>query len=133
MFSAMKIVVIVARLLLGLIFVVFGLNGFLLFFPPPPGLPPLVTEFDHAVTTSHFTWLPSGVQVVGGLMFLANRYTTLATILLGAVIVNILMFHVTMFMVGILPGLITTVLWFVVAWSLRAQLAPLFVNKVKAK
>jgi len=43
------------------------------------------------------------------------------------------MFHVTMFMVGILPGLITTVLWFVVAWSLRAQLSPLFVNKVKAK
>ena len=128
----MKIVVVVARILLGLIFVVFGLNGFFFFFPPPPTLPPLMIEFNHAALASHFTWLPMTVQVVAGLMLLANRYVPLALVLLAAVLANILMVHITMFPIGIPPAIVATILWFIVAWPMRAHFAPLFAQKVDA-
>lgn len=127
----MKIVVLVARILLGLIFVVFGLNGFLFFFPPPPVLPQFAGEFTAVVVASHFTWLPSGVQVIAGLMLLANRYVPFAVVVLAAVIANILMFHITMYPAGLPMALVVTVLWFVVALPLRLHFAPLFARIVE--
>ena len=126
----MRIVSLVARLLLGLMFVVFGLNGFLLFLPPPAVIPGNAGAFSGAMMSSHFTYLPSGVQVLGGVMLLLNQYVPLALVLLAAVIVNILMFHFTMWPQMLIPfPVLVTVLWFLVAWPLRAHFAPLFARK----
>jgi putative oxidoreductase len=121
----MTIAYLIARVLLGIIFVVFGLNGLLNFIPAPP-LAGYIGEFTDAISKSHFMLLPALVQLVAGVLLLANRYVTLAVVLLGAVLANILMLHITMQPEGLPPALITTILWAIVAWHVRAQLAPIF-------
>jgi putative oxidoreductase len=126
----MRVIVIVARLLLGLTFIVFGLNGFLLFLPPPAHIPGNTGAFSGAMMSSHYVYLTAGVQVLGGVLLLANEYVPLALVMLAAVIVNILTFHLTMWQQAIIPfPILVTVLWFVVAWPLRAHFAPVLARK----
>jgi putative oxidoreductase len=66
-------VVVIARILLGLIFVFFGAQGFVHFIPVPP-IPGTAGAFLGAMETSHYVWFTSGVQLIAGLMLLANRY-----------------------------------------------------------
>ncbi len=124
----MKIVAVIARSLLGLIFVIFGLNGFLGFIPAPP-IPGTAGAFLGALTTSHYVFFVSGVQVIAGVLLLTNQYVPLALVLLGAVIANILVFHATMMPAGLPLPILVTVLWVVVALSVRPHFAPLFARK----
>lgn len=78
---------------------------------------------------THYTWMVSGVQVLAGLLMLANRYVPLALVLLAAELVNILTFHITMMPAGLPLPLVVTLLWFIVAWPLRRHFAPLFVPR----
>jgi len=128
----MRIVVTIARLLLGLMFVVFGLNGFLLFLPPPPHIPGNAGAFSGAMMNSHYVYLTAGVQALGGALLLADQYVPLALVMLAAVIVNILTFHITMWPQMLIPfPILVTILWFIVAWPLREHFAPLFARKVE--
>src|SRR5258708_32540864 len=88
----MKIASLIARLLLGLIFLVFGLNGFLHFIPMPPPKG-LAAQFGGAIFVSHYWVVIFGLQVIGGVLLLVNRFVPLALVLLGPVIVNIFFFH----------------------------------------
>jgi putative oxidoreductase len=108
----MKIAVLIARILLGLVFVFFGLNAFFNFLhaPMPTGL---AGQFTGALFASHFYVVPFGFQILGGLLMLAGRYVALGLVILAPILVNILTFHLTM-APGILPGLVCTLLWFVV-------------------
>lgn len=121
----MKVVYVVARILLGLIFLVLGLNGFLFFIPAAP-LPGPAGAFTGAMLESHYTWFVSGVQVIAALLLLTNQFVPLAIVSLAAVLANILVFHITMMAMGLPIALITTVLWFIVAWPLRSHFAPIF-------
>src|SRR5215467_10712971 len=91
----MKYIDTISRVLLGLIFVVFGLNGFLHFIPNPQ-YPGIAGQFIGAIFNSHFYIVVFATQVVGGLLLLANRYVPLGLLLLGPVLVNILAFHISM-------------------------------------
>lgn len=122
----MKIAATVARLLLGLMFLVFGSNMFLHFLPqgaPPPGL---AGEFAGLLFRSHFFYAVGAVMVFSAVLFLANRFVPLALVLLGPVLVNILLFHLLMAPASIGMGLFATVLWLLVFWRERAAFAPLF-------
>ena len=123
----MKIVYLVARILLGVIFIVLGMNGFLGFIHAqlPPGT---AGQFVMAMALSHYVWFTSGVQVICGLMLLANRYVPLAIVTLAAVLANILAYHVTMQLATIPLALLTAAIWFVVAWPIRRYFAPLLVR-----
>jgi uncharacterized membrane protein YphA (DoxX/SURF4 family) len=125
----MKIVHTIARILLGLSFLVFGLNGFLFFIPAPASIPGPAGPFSQAMLVSHYTWFVSGVQVIAGILLLTNQYVPFAIVMLAAVLANILVFHLTMLPMGFPLAIVTTVLWFVVAWPLRAHFAPLFVRR----
>jgi hypothetical protein len=114
----MKIVSTVARYLLGIMFTVFGLNGFLNFIPPMP-MPPLAGQFFGVLVASHFMVPIFLIQVVCGLLFLVNRYVPLALTLIAPVIFNILVFHLLMNLSGIVPGAIATICWFLVFSSVR--------------
>jgi putative oxidoreductase len=114
----MKIAATIARYLLGIMFTIFGLNGFLNFIPPMP-MPPLAGQFFGVLVASHYVVPIFLVQLICGLLFLANRYVPLALTLIGPVIVNILIFHLLMNLSGIVPGVIATVCWFVVFSSIR--------------
>lgn len=127
----MKIVVLIARILLGLIFFVFGLNGFLNFIPAtlPPGM---AGQFFVALVASHYSYLVFAVQLIAGVLLLVNRFVPLAVVLLGAELANILAFHITMLPEGAASAVVATILWLIVAYDVRGALRPLFVSKVSA-
>src|SRR5438552_18202180 len=89
----MTILTIIARSLLGLIFVVFGSNAFLTFipWPPPQGL---AGDFMKALLASHCFYVVAVLQIAGGALCLLGRFVPLGLTLLGPVIVNILLFHI---------------------------------------
>jgi hypothetical protein len=126
----MKIAFTIARILLGLLFTVFGLNGFLHFIPmqPPTGL---AGQYMGALFMSHYLVIVFLLQLVGGLFLLANRYVPLALILLGPVIVNILCFHAFLAPEGVTMALVVTLLWAVVFAGVRRAFGGLFVQRAE--
>ena len=109
----MKIVSVIARYLLGLIFTVFGLNGFLNFIHQPPPANPLAIQFFVAISASHFAAFFFAVQLIGGLLLLSGFFVPLALTVLAAELYNILAFHLTL-SPGIAPALVACVLWVLV-------------------
>jgi len=125
----MKIVSTIARYLAGVIFLVFGLNGFLHFIPlPPPS--GVAGEFMGALFVSHYWTVIFGVQVMGGVLLLANRYVPLALALLGPVIVNILCFHAFMAPSGLPLAVFVAVLWALVFVDVRPAFSGLFESRL---
>jgi putative oxidoreductase len=110
----MKIASIVARYLLGLMFVVFGLNGFLNFIHQPPPPNPLAIQFFVAISSSHLAAFFFAVQLIGGLLLLSGYFVPLALTLLAAELYNILAFHLTLAPASILPALVACVMWVLV-------------------
>jgi putative oxidoreductase len=121
----MKILTLIARILLGLVFLVFGLNIFLNFIhqPPPTGT---AGQFAGILFTTHYLSIVGAIEVICGLLFIANRYVPLALTLIGPVIVNILIFHSLMQLATIPPALLVTILWFVLFYYHRAAFAGIF-------
>ena len=126
----MKIVALVVRLLLGLMFTVFGSNGFLHFIPmgPMPANP--AGQMMDILNASHFLLVVSALMVVSGVLFLVNRFVPLALVLIGPVIVFIDVFHLLLEPSNYIPAILVTVFWFVVAYSVRSALAGIFQAKV---
>jgi uncharacterized membrane protein YphA (DoxX/SURF4 family) len=119
----MRILTIIARILLGLIFVFFGSNGFLHFLPMPP-LPQGVTgEYLHAFFASGYVYVISGFQVAGGLLLLIGRFVPLGLTILAAIIVNIWTFHLLMAPQGLPPAVVVTILELFLVWSYRDRFA----------
>jgi putative oxidoreductase len=112
----------IARYLLGLIFLTFGLNGFLHFIPMPPPTG-VAAQFFGALFVSRFYVVIFLLQIVPAVLLLANRYVPLALTILGAVIVNILCFHIFMAPAGLPLAVVVTVLWFLTTWSVRSAFA----------
>jgi putative oxidoreductase len=125
----MKIVALVARILLGLVFLVFGLNGFLHFIPMGPLPTGLAGQFVTALMESHYVLFVSALQVIGGALLLVNRYVPLGLTLLGPIIVNILLFHIFLNHTGVALAIVVAILWCVVAFRVRQYFASLFVQK----
>jgi putative oxidoreductase len=124
----MKIAALIARLLLGLVFVVFGLNGFLHFMngPLPSGV---AGQFLSALMQSHYDFVVSAVELAGGTLLLANRYVPLGLVLLGPVIVNIFFYHLLMDRSGLIVAIVVMILWGVVAFSHRQYFSGIFVQR----
>ena len=125
----MKIVTLIARLLLGLIFVVFGLNGFLNFLNMGPLPSGFAGQFIIALAASHYLWVVAGLQVAGGVLLLVNRFVPLALVLLGPVVVNILLYHVFLNRSGAQLAILGTILWFIVFYGHRQYFSGIFVQR----
>jgi putative oxidoreductase len=125
----MKIVTLIARLLLGLMFVVFGLNGFLNFLSMGPMPSGLAGQFIVALVQSHYFWVVAGLQVAGGALLLLNRFVPLALVLLGPVIVNIILYHAFLNPSGAALALVAVVLWGIVFYSHRQYFSGIFVQR----
>jgi putative oxidoreductase len=129
----MKTTSTIARYLLGLMFTVFGLNGFLNFIHQPPPANPLAIQFLVAVSASHFAAFFFAVQVVGGLLLLSARFVPLALTLLAAVLYNILAFHLTMAPASMAPALVASVLWVLVFLQYRESFKGIFSAKAATR
>jgi hypothetical protein len=125
----MKIASQIARYLLGLIFLVFGLNGFFNFLhmPGPTGV---AAQFFGAIFVSHFYVVIFLLQIVPALLLLANRYVPLALTILGPVIFNIVCIHVFMVPAGLPLAIVVTVLWLLVAYSVRSAFSGILAAEV---
>jgi hypothetical protein len=121
----MRIVSIIARVLLGSILLVFGLNGFLHFLPMPAPTG-VAGQFLGALYVSHYLSLIFLAQLIPAVLLLANRFVPLALTIVGPVIVNILAFHVLMQPSGLPLALLVTALWFTVYSYHSAAFASLF-------
>jgi putative oxidoreductase len=121
----MKIVGAIARYLLGLMFLVFGLNNFLLFMTGPMPAGP-AGEFAGLLMSTHYSYAVGGIMVISAILLLVNRYVGLGLTLLGPVLFNILLFHILMNPSGIGAGAFATLLWALVAWEHRVVFERLF-------
>jgi putative oxidoreductase len=124
----MKIAVLIARILLGLIFVFFGLNGFLNFLhaPMPPGQ---AGQYMGVMFGSFYMQFVSLVELVGGVLLLSGQFIPLGLVLLGPVLVNILLFHISFQPAGLPPGILSTLLWFIIFFGYRRAFAGIFEQK----
>ncbi len=125
----MKIAALISRILLGLIFVVFGLNGFLYFLPMGPMPSGTAGQFIGALVQSHYQLVVAGLQVVGGALLLVNRYVPLALVILGPVIVNIFLFHAFMAPSGLPLAIVVIILWLIVFYRHRQNFSGIFVQQ----
>ena len=124
----MKNVVIIARILLGVIFVAFGLNAFLHFLPKP--MPPgIAGQFVGAMFQSHFILFVSTLEVISGALLLANLYVPLALGILAPIIVNIILFLILLPPVGWQPGILAAILWVFLFIHYRQYFSGLFVQR----
>jgi len=127
----MKIATLIARNLLGLMFFVFGLNGFFHFIPQPPPTG-MALQYLGVMSASHIMVAVFMLQVAGGALLLLNRFVPIALVLLGPVIVNILLYHALMAPAGLPPGLVALALWLVVFYAVRSAFAGISAARVSA-
>jgi hypothetical protein len=114
-----------ARLFLGLVFTLFGLNFFLHFLPMPPA-PPQAASFGMALMASGYLFpLLKTTEVVAGVLLLTNRFMPLTLAVLAPIIVNILGFHLFLAPSGIGLALAMLAAELYLAWTYRAAFAPM--------
>ena len=119
---------LIARILMGLMFLIFGLNGFFHFIPNPKGpMPEGEMAFAGAMMkTGYFFPVVFATQLIVGILLLCNRFVPLALVLIAPVIVNIIAFHIFLAPAGIPPGIVVTALEIYLAWSYRSAYESLF-------
>jgi hypothetical protein len=121
-----KIAAMIARLLLGVIFVFFGLNIWFHFLPMGPMPTGAAGQYMSALASTHYITIVAVFQVVPGLLLLVNRYVPLALALLAPVIVNICLIHLLMLPSGLPMAAIVVLLWVLVFTRVRDAFQPLF-------
>ena len=119
----------VARILLGLMFTVFGINFFITFLPMPKDMPAGAMTFMGALMSTGYMLR----LVICGLLLLGNRFVPLALTLLAPIIINIVGFHAVFEPANTLViPLVILVLELYLAYSYRAAFAPMLRAKVDA-
>jgi len=117
--------VLAARVLLGLGFFVFGLNGFLHLLPQPPMSGPPAEFFGALFATGYMLPLIKGTEVVTGLLLLSGRYVPLALTVLAPVMVNILAFHAFLAPAGLAVPIVFAALGIYLAYAHKSAFAPM--------
>lgn len=120
------------RVLMGLIFFVFGLNGFLNFLPQTSrAMPPAAVAFGGALmSTGYMLPLLKSIEVLVGISFLSNRFVPLALAVIAPVVVNIFAFHAFLAPSGLVLAGVLVALELYLAWSYRKVYRPMLSTRV---
>jgi uncharacterized membrane protein YphA (DoxX/SURF4 family) len=125
----------IARILMGLMFFVFGLNGFLMFIPgPKEPMPDKAMAFAVALgNTGYMMPLVAGTQLLVGVLLLLNRFVPLALALIAPILVGIITFHIFLAPApaGTAPGAFLCLLELYLAWAYRSAFRPMLAPRVK--
>jgi uncharacterized membrane protein YphA (DoxX/SURF4 family) len=124
----MRIVRVIARILLGLIFTVFGFNGFLHFLPNPPMSGPPADFFGALFHTGYMIRLIFADQVLGGVLLLIGLAVPFALLILAPVVLNIFLFHFFLAPSGLPLASIVVILEVFLAWTYWDRYVPLFAS-----
>jgi uncharacterized membrane protein YphA (DoxX/SURF4 family) len=117
----MKVSTVIARILLGLIFVVFGSNIFFHFIPTPPMPPGPIQDFNAVMMATHYILVVGFFQVLGGLLLFIPRFVPLGLTILAPILVNILTTHILVIHGGLFPiPILCVLLWLLIFWRYRS-------------
>ncbi|HEY0245214.1 MAG TPA: DoxX family membrane protein [Mucilaginibacter sp.] len=124
----MKIAVLIARVLLGLIYVVFGINFFFPFIHmAQPPMSPTATAFETGLFgTGYFFQYMKVIEIVSGLFLLINRYTALFALILFPISLNIFLFHSVLAPAGIPLGTAVIILNLFLGYAYRKYYSGMF-------
>ncbi len=117
----------IVRIVMGLMFFIFGLNGFLNFIPQPKDpMPEGAVAFATALmNTGYMMKIVMGTQLLVGTLLLLNRFVPLALALLAPILVGIVTFHIFLAPAGTAPGVVALVMELYLAWSYRSAFRPM--------
>jgi len=123
----MKYVIVIVRVLLGLMFVVFGSNAFLKFMGPPPEMHGQAGAFITALMSSGYMYAIAVLQILGGLcLLLGARFVPLGLTLLGPIIVNIVLYHVFLDSSGLPIAIVISLMSLFLLWIYRFKFPAIF-------
>jgi uncharacterized membrane protein YphA (DoxX/SURF4 family) len=117
---------VAARVALGAVFTIFGLNGFLHFLPQPQPVGTAAAFLGGLAASGFMFPLVKGVEVLAGVLLLANRFVPLALTVLAPIVVNITAFHLFLDPAGLVLPLVITALGVYLATTEKAVFAPFF-------
>jgi hypothetical protein len=120
----------IARVLMGLAFLAFGVMGLLHLMKPPENLPENVVKVNAALAMAGYMNVASTTMALVGLLLLVNRFVPLALALIAPILVGILTYHITMSPSMIGPGAFLTLLELYLAWSYRRAFCPMLTVRV---
>jgi uncharacterized membrane protein YphA (DoxX/SURF4 family) len=123
--SAVRIAILIVRTLLGLMLLVFGLNGFLNFMPQPKDMPPEIMNVVSGLMAAGYMKVVSLAELIAGVLLLVNRFVPLALALFAPIVVGIITFHVAMAPATIGPGIVVLVMELGLAWAYRGAFRPM--------
>jgi putative oxidoreductase len=126
----MKIAVLIARILLGLVFFVFGLNNLHPFMPMPP-IPGDAGTLSTIMYTHGWLIFHGLLYLIAGVLLLVGRYVPVGLVILGPILVNILVFHITLNPSGIGPGLVCAALEVFLIWAYWPAFRAIFTPKME--
>ena len=125
--------VVIARVLMGLIYLVFGLNFFIPFLPVQPAPTGAVAAFTGGLfQAGYFLPFMKGIEVILGAFLLAGVFVPMSLVILMPITINIVLFHVFLAPEGSAVGIVILVLQIYLAWAYRDYFKPLFESKAKA-
>ena len=119
------------RLLLGLIFTVFGLNGFLQFIPIPPPSGAAAEFMGGLAASGYFFPMMAMTQILVGVALLTDRFAGLALVILAPITINIVAFHI-LAPDGMPLAALVLLLHLTAAWQRRSLFTPLLGSRVVA-
>ena len=122
-----------ARIVLGLVFFVFGLNGFLHVIPQPPPSGAMATYFTGLVASGYFIPFLKGTEVAMGIALLSNRFVPLALTILAPIVLNIFAVHAFMAPAGLPLAVVVLALELYLAWAYRDSYALVVRARVSPK
>lgn len=123
--SFTRFVPVIVRILLGLMFLLFGLNGFLNFMPAPKDMPQDIMTAVGGLMKGGFMTVVSGTEVIVAVLLLINRFVPLALALLAPIVVGIITFHITLAPATIGPGIVVLAMELYLAWVYRGAFKPM--------
>ena len=115
----------VGRVFLGLVFFVFGLNGFLHFLPQPPIPAGAASLLGAMIGSGYLLAFVKATEVLVGALLLANRFVPLALTILAPIVLNIVAVHTFLAPEGLPVAVVVLALEIYLAWTYRAVFAPM--------
>ena len=123
--SFARFVPAIVRILLGLMFLLFGLNGFLNFMPAPKDMPQDIMTAVGGLMKGGYMTVVSGTEVIVAVLLLINRFVPLALALLAPIVVGIITFHIALAPASIGPGIVVLLMELYLAWVYRGAFKPM--------
>ncbi len=121
-----KKITLVVSILFGLMFINAGLNKFFNYIPVPADIPEHLAKFMSAVLEIGWLWpLLGAMEVIGGVLFMTNKYRALGAIIILPMMVGILLTHIFVDRSTLPVAIVLMVVNLWIIWENREKYLPM--------